>query len=157
MTLSNNPPLACCHNRPNPFDQAKGPRALKETVDRAQQTGNGKTQYKPWATVFECVTDQHRGYRDKSECTETIHAALSALQVLVRLPEGTKQIVLRFTAVGVDIMHYSRSAEGEPTVDSALIHIRRDTQSPVRGGQRRSRSTTGTNRLVALLIQCPSL
>jgi hypothetical protein len=48
-------------NGPDGFDQTKGPRALKQPVDRREDTGGGEPENEDGALGFERVAEDHRG------------------------------------------------------------------------------------------------
>src|ERR1035438_779313 len=71
---SGEPPLARRHNRPDGFHDPKWPGALQEAVGGSQGARYCEGQDEPWAALFERVTDEHCGNREKAEGCEFVHA-----------------------------------------------------------------------------------
>ena len=71
--LPPSPPAPEGDEGPDRFDHAKRPRALQETVNRAQDTGDGKTQHEPGAALFQRVADHHCGNRKQAESAKECH------------------------------------------------------------------------------------
>jgi len=67
------PPAPCSNQGPKAFHKAKGPRTLKEAVDRGKDAGYGESQDEPVAAILACVAQHHRGHGEQAECTESVH------------------------------------------------------------------------------------
>jgi len=52
---------------PDGFDKTEGPCALKEAVDRAEDTRDGEGEDEPAAAALEGVADQHAGDGEEAE------------------------------------------------------------------------------------------
>src|SRR5580704_8093811 len=70
------PPFAGGDDRPDAFDQAEGPCALKKSVNGAKHAGNGEAQHEPLASALKRIADDHRRYGKKPERSQAIHGAL---------------------------------------------------------------------------------
>jgi len=66
-------PAAQGHQRPNGFDHAERPGALKKPVKRTETTRAGESQDEPRAALLEGVADQHRRHRKQAEGRKTVH------------------------------------------------------------------------------------
>ena len=66
-------PAAQGHQRPNGFDQAERPGALKKPVKRTETTRAGESQDEPRAALLEGVADQHRRHRKQAESCKAVH------------------------------------------------------------------------------------
>ena len=66
-------PAAQGHKRPNGFDQAEWPGALKKPVKRTETTRARESQDEPRAALLKGVADQHRRHRKQAESCKAIH------------------------------------------------------------------------------------
>ena len=57
---------------PDRLDQAERPRALQKSVNRTQRAGAREAEDEAVTAVLQCVTDEHRGHREKAEQSQGI-------------------------------------------------------------------------------------
>src|SRR5882757_3952470 len=65
------------HDGPDRLDQAKRPRALHKSVDRAEGAGCGKREDEVWATVLGRIANQHGRDGEQPESGQRLHQRLS--------------------------------------------------------------------------------
>ena len=67
------PPAADSHQGPDTFHQPERPRALQESVSRAENARSGKSQDVMPAPVLKGVENQHGSHSEEAKCRKRIH------------------------------------------------------------------------------------
>src|SRR5271163_158495 len=75
LRVPRQPPAASSDHAPDRFDQAEGPGALEETVDRAEDAGGREGENENRVASLERVENDHQRDREKPEERQKRHAA----------------------------------------------------------------------------------